>query len=396
LPSYVDDVIEGYISNDKKTFYSDSAKTKAISAETGKIYLDIPSLKTYRWGGSTYAEISESLALGETATTAYYGDRGKVAYDHSQSSHAPSDAEKNVQSDWNETNTNSDAFIKNKPVIDSALSATSENAVQNKVIKSALDGKANSSHNQASNTINAMTGYSKPNSTSAITTSDTLNAAIGKLEKALDGKGTSSATHWANVALGTAANDNTSPTFNPGFKVKVANNVAYAPATDWAWASPIDKYLWHDLIAFKTATFEQSEDGENWTPNTSEAYTKGVTNKKENQTIEVVNSTKKFARWTWTDGWHACQAQWLVIGFTYQAAAAKCNIKLESYNTPNTSTTARSWTTNLNVAYTGQSAPVWFKLNPDWSNTDRIRLTIEWASDATHNSKGVEYKSSIS
>lgn len=44
------------------------------------------------------------------------------------------------------------------------------------------------SHNQASNTINAMTGYSKPSSTSAITTSDSLNSAVGKLEKALDGK----------------------------------------------------------------------------------------------------------------------------------------------------------------------------------------------------------------
>ena len=43
-----------------------------------------------------------------------------------------------------------------------------------------------SSHNQASNTINAMTGYSKPSSTSAISTSDTLNQAIGKLEKALE------------------------------------------------------------------------------------------------------------------------------------------------------------------------------------------------------------------
>jgi hypothetical protein len=42
---------------------------------------------------------------------------------------------------------------------------------------------AEASHNQASNTINAMTGYSKPNSTSAISTSDTLNQAIGKLEK---------------------------------------------------------------------------------------------------------------------------------------------------------------------------------------------------------------------
>ena len=43
-------------------------------------------------------------------------------------------------------------------------------------------------HNQVSSTINAMTGYSKPSSTSAIAATDTLNVAIGKLEKALDGK----------------------------------------------------------------------------------------------------------------------------------------------------------------------------------------------------------------
>ena len=49
-----------------------------------------------------------------------------------------------------------------------------------------LSGKANSSHNQASNTITAMTSYSKPSTTSAITTSDSLNAAIGKLEKGFD------------------------------------------------------------------------------------------------------------------------------------------------------------------------------------------------------------------
>ncbi|MCI7208470.1 MAG: phage tail repeat domain-containing protein [Clostridium sp.] len=72
-----------------------------------------------------------------------------TAYTHSQSAHAPSNAEKNVQSDWNVTNTTSDAYIKNKPTIpkvDSSLSTTSTNAIQNKVVKSALDGKANSSH----------------------------------------------------------------------------------------------------------------------------------------------------------------------------------------------------------------------------------------------------------
>ena len=39
---------------------------------------------TYRWSGSQYVEISASLALGETSSTAYRGDRGKTAYDHSQ------------------------------------------------------------------------------------------------------------------------------------------------------------------------------------------------------------------------------------------------------------------------------------------------------------------------
>lgn len=46
--------------------------------------------------------------------------------------------------------------------------------------------KAPINHNQPSSTITAMTGYSKPSSTSAITASDTLNSAIGKLEKGYD------------------------------------------------------------------------------------------------------------------------------------------------------------------------------------------------------------------
>jgi len=82
LPSYVDDVIEGYYYNNK--FYEDSAHTTEITGATGKIYIDLVSNKTYRWSGTGYAEISESLALGETSSTAYRGDRGKTAYDHSQ------------------------------------------------------------------------------------------------------------------------------------------------------------------------------------------------------------------------------------------------------------------------------------------------------------------------
>ena len=73
LPSYVDDVLE----------YS-STSAFPQTGETGKIYIATDTNKSYRWSGSTYVEISSSLALGETSSTAYRGDRGKVAYDSVQ------------------------------------------------------------------------------------------------------------------------------------------------------------------------------------------------------------------------------------------------------------------------------------------------------------------------
>lgn len=82
LPSYVDDVLEGYLYNGK--FYEDQEHTTEIPGEASKIYVELETNKTYRWTGNGYAEISESLALGETSSTAYRGDRGKAAYEHSQ------------------------------------------------------------------------------------------------------------------------------------------------------------------------------------------------------------------------------------------------------------------------------------------------------------------------
>ena len=77
LPSYVDDVIEAYKSG--ADFYEDSAHTaaKKITGESGKIYVDLHTNVTYRWSGTAYVEISASLALGETDSTAYPGNKGK-------------------------------------------------------------------------------------------------------------------------------------------------------------------------------------------------------------------------------------------------------------------------------------------------------------------------------
>lgn len=70
LPSYVDDVLE----------FSTKAQFPQIG-ETGKIYVAKDTNLTYRWTGTQYLEISQSLALGETPSTAYPGDKGKANRD---------------------------------------------------------------------------------------------------------------------------------------------------------------------------------------------------------------------------------------------------------------------------------------------------------------------------
>lgn len=71
LPSYVDDVVEGA-----------TTANFPETGEAGKIYVATSTNKTYRWSGSGYVEISASLALGTTSSTAFRGDYGNTAYQH--------------------------------------------------------------------------------------------------------------------------------------------------------------------------------------------------------------------------------------------------------------------------------------------------------------------------
>jgi len=111
LPAYVDDVIElqnitgtvpaspvkdmayyspnSAASNKNKIVTYNGTSWVATNPESGKIYVDLTDNKTYRYGGSGdsgLVVISETLALGETSSTAYRGDRGKTAYDHATDS----------------------------------------------------------------------------------------------------------------------------------------------------------------------------------------------------------------------------------------------------------------------------------------------------------------------
>ena len=70
LPSSVSDIIE----------VSNFASLPA-TGDSSKIYVTLDNHKAYRWGGTSYAEISASLVIGTTAGTAYDGSLGQANAD---------------------------------------------------------------------------------------------------------------------------------------------------------------------------------------------------------------------------------------------------------------------------------------------------------------------------
>ena len=106
LPSFVDDVIEAYYKAADGKFYatySEGTYSDEITGEGGKIYTDLLTNKTYRWGGSAYTEIAAGLALGETQGTAYEGSKGKQVADNLASHTGNTDIHVTTQNktDWN-------------------------------------------------------------------------------------------------------------------------------------------------------------------------------------------------------------------------------------------------------------------------------------------------------
>lgn len=163
LPSYVDDVLE----YDTKTGFP-------TNGESGKIYIATDTNLQYRWTGTQYIEISSSLALGETSSTAYRGDRGKIAYDHSQkTSGNPHNVTKsdvglsnvpNVSTN-NQTPTFTKADNRDLPISGETLST-----LFGKILKWFSDLKSvafSGSYNDLSNKPNFLTGGSQTTTSTA-------------------------------------------------------------------------------------------------------------------------------------------------------------------------------------------------------------------------------------
>lgn len=69
LPSYVDDVIEGYYNG--TNFYTDALFTNLITPESSKIYVALDTNLQYRWSGSGYVQIGgiQGVFLGSVTPT---------------------------------------------------------------------------------------------------------------------------------------------------------------------------------------------------------------------------------------------------------------------------------------------------------------------------------------
>ena len=173
LPSYVDDVLE----------FANLASFPA-TGESGKIYIAIDTNLTYRWGGSSYVVMSSSLALGETSSTAYRGDRGKIAYDHSQTTGNPHGTTKTDIGLGN---------VENTKDADKPISTATQTALNNKLdkggyagtasdLKTEIDGKANTSHTHSiSDITNLQTSLDNKQNAIGYTPENLVNKATDLL-----------------------------------------------------------------------------------------------------------------------------------------------------------------------------------------------------------------------
>lgn len=205
LPSYVDDVIDVYATYSTGStgalsniqLYEDSGHSTPIVGESGKIYQNIATDEPayqFRWTGTIFAQVGATgLILGEVTGTAYDGAKGKANRDALNS--APTTvvtgfgsvtpAAANIRIAFHNTNKNSgnNQYSDGSDGTITIPSATSSVAG----LMSASDKvKVDGALQTANAGVGILASYAIAAQKAAITPTDTINQAIGKLEKALN------------------------------------------------------------------------------------------------------------------------------------------------------------------------------------------------------------------
>lgn len=127
----------------------------------------------------------------------------------------------------------------NKTVVDSSLSSTSTNPVQNKVVNSALSGKANSSHSHSISNITNLQSALEGKSDNGHTHDDRYYTEI-EMNTKLNGKANSSHTHTASqisdLTVSTHTLANGAKLYKYGkIVLAVFNNYKYSGKTPNVW-----------------------------------------------------------------------------------------------------------------------------------------------------------------
>jgi hypothetical protein len=220
LPSYVDDVLE----------YANLASFP-VTGESGKIYVALDTNKTYRWSGSTYVEIAQGLALGETSSTAFAGNRGKAIEDKIPSNASSSNKLATMADLPDETTDYGD--LTNKPQINSVTLSGNKSASDLGLATAAQGAKADTAYQKP------QTGIPSTDLASGVQTS------LGKADTAVQ-----------QVTVGTTT------TGAAGTNASVANSgTSTAPVLDFTIPRGADgadavnpfKGWWPDLATLKAA-----------------------------------------------------------------------------------------------------------------------------------------------
>ena len=183
----------------------------------------ITSTKVSNWDGAATNSHTHSnkatldaITATSTAINSLTGSVGTMAFQNTSSYSSATQVSTALSGKSNTGHTHDDRYFTESEltgssttvVVAKAASATTA-AAASSVAWNNVSGKPDSytpsAHNQASNTITAMTSYSKASAAAAIATGDSLNTAIGKLEKALDGKQASGSYVTTSCKVSTAS-----------------------------------------------------------------------------------------------------------------------------------------------------------------------------------------------
>lgn len=183
LPSFVDDVLE-----------FDNYEAFPETGESGKIYVTKDTNLEYRWSGTQYTQISKSIALGETASTAYAGDKGKQVTDRVAEVYSSSSVVNGLSDITIDSDDTEGQFLSAPNALTTWNGAKEQNDIKIPYASQSKAGVMSASDktrvDKALQTDNAGVGvlanYQIATQAAGVIATDTINQAIGKLEKKLN------------------------------------------------------------------------------------------------------------------------------------------------------------------------------------------------------------------